>query len=329
MPTVIRSEKHKDLTPWQLVDYFDSGIRTWAFDVIDYLLSWGNNCASDIPDEGSPRKFRTVNIRGEKGNLDLDLLKSESVIPNGDFVIADRLCSLVEVIAMCKEASPHFEKGLQIIHPTMTVSKREKIKNLIRNPLAHEITTRRGIQFDRKTKNFEEMKRLNGDTVYNVCVPEWYDEICKWFSDYVKDLRDAVICLDIEKDIKNFDKEYKSKVKKKSGSRTIPIRDFIQDKNDFQRLYIFTCHPDEDYTAGTKYFAVKYQGSSYGYRRGANPNTTNTKIEDEIRNMSEFQAFCGKPDILTKTPDQLLQICKGLVCLSQQKQKNAPAAAPE
>ena len=243
MPTVLRSEKHKDLTPLQLIDHFDFGIQTWAYDVIEYLLSWGNNCASDIFDESFTGKFRTVNIRDQKGNLNFDLLKSNSVIPNGDFAIADRLCSLVEVIAMCKKASPRFEKGIQIIHSNLSSNDREEIKKCLRNPLAHEITTRKGVQFDRKTKNFEKMKRLNGETVYNVCVPEWYGEIYKWFSNYVKDLRNLANYLDIEKDVIAFDKDYKNKVR--SGS--IPIRNFINDRSDFQLLYIFMCYPDEDY----------------------------------------------------------------------------------
>ena len=249
MPTVLRSEKHKDLTPLQLVKHFEFGIQTWAHDVIEFLLSWEVSCAPDLSDGDltGRSKFRTRDIRDGKGNLDYDWLESEFANPNGDFVIADRLCSLVEVIAMCKRASPHFSTGIQIIYPNISRNYGKKLKKLIRNPLAHEITTRSGVQFDRNTKNFEKMQKLSGEIVFNVCVPEWYDEMYKWFNKYIDDLTILAKNVDIEKDIIDFDKEYRNKVRGTSN-RVAAMKRFIKDKNDFQLLYIFMCYPDESYS---------------------------------------------------------------------------------
>ena len=248
MPTVLRREKHKNLTPPQLVKHFEFGIQTWAHDAIEFLLSWEVNCAPDLCDGGltGRSKFRTRDIRDGKGNLDFDWLESEFANPNGDFVIADRLCSLVEVIAMCKRASPHFSAGIQIIYPNISRNYGKKLKKLIRNPLAHEITTRSGVQFDRNTKNFEKMQKLSGEIVFNVCVPEWYDEMYKWFNKYIDDLTVLAKNVDIEKDIIDFDKEYRNKVRGTSNG-VVAMKQFIKDKNDFQLLYIFMCYPDESY----------------------------------------------------------------------------------
>ena len=248
MPTVLRSEKHKNLTPPQLVKHFEFGVQTWAHDVIEYLLSWGDNCVPDIGAGAHPRinKFCTRNIRDQKGNLNFDLLRSRRANPNGDFVIADRLCSLVEVIARCKKASPYFSDGIQIIYPGITKMMGKELNKLIRNPLAHEITTRSGVQFDRNTKNFKKMQKLSGEIVFNVCVPEWYDEMYKWFNKYIDDLTVLAKNVDIEKDIVDFDKEYRNKVRGTSN-RVAAMKRFIKDKNDFQRLYIFMCYPDESY----------------------------------------------------------------------------------
>ena len=253
MPTVLRSEKHKNLTPPQLVKHFEFGIQTWAHDVIEFLLSWEVNCAPDLSDGDltGRSKFRTRDIRDGKGNLDFDWLESEFANPNGDFVIAGRLCSLVEVIARCRKASPYFSKGIQIIYPDIKDDGKE-LNKLIRNRLAHGITTRDRVQFDRHTKNFEKMQKLSGEFVFNVCVPEWYDEMYRWFSEYVNDLTVLAKNVDIEKDIIDFDKEYQNNKgrrsnMKKMSDRVEAIQQFIKDKNDFQRLYIFMCYPDESY----------------------------------------------------------------------------------
>lgn len=251
MPTVLRSAKHKDCTPLQLVQHFEFGVKTWAFDVIEYLLSWGAKCPVDIGagDWYGSRKFCTREIFDKQGSLDFQHLRSDFANPNGDFAIADRLCSLAEIIAMCNDASRYFNKGLLKIYPTVTKLDAEEIKLLIRNPLAHEITTRNRVQFDRNIDNFERIRKLSGEIVYNVCAPEWYEKTREWFAEYYKEVRADATSIDIQCDILDFDCEYSSKIKclDRGEQRQKEMKKLAQGKNSFQLLYLFMCYPDEDY----------------------------------------------------------------------------------
>ena len=258
MSTVLRSSQHKDLTPQHLVQHFEFGVKTWAFDVIEYLLSWGGRCAPDIGAGmgtgwgGARDKVSQFCLRPFKftdGKLDYDHLRSEYANPNGDFAIADRLCSLAEIIAMCIDASRHFNKGLLKIYPNVTKSDAEEIKLLIRNPLAHEITTRNRVQFDRRINNFQKIEKLSGEIAYNVCAPEWYEKTRDWFADYFEGVRTHAKSIDIQGEILDFDCEYSSKVKSldRGEQRQKEMKKLAQGKNSFQLLYLFMCYPDEEY----------------------------------------------------------------------------------
>ena len=169
--------------------------------------------------------------------------------PNGDFAIADRLCSLTEIIAMCNDASNNFNKGLLRICPDVSKSDAEDIKLQIRNPLAHEITTRNRVQFDRHTGNFEKIQKLSGEIIYNVCAPEWYEKTLNWFVDYFERLRSDAKSVDIQHDILNLDSEYESRIKllDRDEQRRNEMKQFVAGKNSFQILYLFMCYPDEEY----------------------------------------------------------------------------------
>lgn len=62
-----------------------------------------------------------------------------------------------------------------------------------------------------------------------------------------------------------------------------------------------------------KYFSVKLNGKSYGYRERIR---SYTDITEQIRKLSRFQGMdftVEKPDVIVENPDQLLELCRQLV----------------